>query len=619
MSDPFMTLKFAQGLSKSPSPMSILSSGMVDAAQINQAARAERNAQALAQGQQQSYQAAFQRYMADPSAENRAALMQRSQAIGKFDETASTVEAVDQQRAQEAEAARQAALKEDYISKANAFKENQSADNLFAASQAAQELGMLDEFTEMVGGFEDAQQGAIVDQLLGAFSALDTNNGELALEIAERNAAAYDEVENDTLSNVWDRAADLIERGDISGAKRALAIHASTMEQGREAITGMNAFFGEERERSAEERAAEQMKIKLIELGLGQEFDQEELDRLTQVAANDPELGDVAAEILRYANLVDAGVAMDPIETRELELKLQDRWREYNEKLDGVKVSHTGLQNIYEDIQTNGGGVGWVDPNTFEVVEKGTRGAIEVEGIRHIAAMNLFQRMIDPATVREGDVDLIRSANSLIDRIKTGLEGLRTGARISDNQLAQMLETARSLEQANQKWVDEEAYPALESMVSTTPGAIWDNVFKGYTPPDERPGMNETRDRHQAAMNYLLEGVSDPDEISAVRSSRDVEELERNYPGLMEGFEYTPAKRVEPSELPQSQLARLRSHIIAANRGQGYWTKEREDWVQSATAEQIADRYENGYNAFVGGMGDTTGEVFDVFGVNGGN
>lgn len=69
-------------------------------------------------------------------------------------------------------------------------------------------------------------------------------------------------------------------------------------------------------------------------------------------------------------------------------------------------------------------------------------------GFGDIAAINAFQRMVDPgATVREGDVHLIRSASSWLDTVLSTypLDRLKKGDKLPENVRARMRETSKQL------------------------------------------------------------------------------------------------------------------------------------------------------------------------------
>lgn len=75
-------------------------------------------------------------------------------------------------------------------------------------------------------------------------------------------------------------------------------------------------------------------------------------------------------------------------------------------------------------------------------------GLAQGNGFGDIAAINAFQRMIDPgATVREGDVDLLQSGSAFINKVLSDypLEKLQTGAKLPDETRKLMLKTATEL------------------------------------------------------------------------------------------------------------------------------------------------------------------------------
>ena len=62
----------------------------------------------------------------------------------------------------------------------------------------------------------------------------------------------------------------------------------------------------------------------------------------------------------------------------------------------------------------------------------------EAKGIRDIALINSYQRMIDPATVREGDVALQRASASWLERIDIAFDRIMSGNFLSDAQRVEM-------------------------------------------------------------------------------------------------------------------------------------------------------------------------------------
>lgn len=76
----------------------------------------------------------------------------------------------------------------------------------------------------------------------------------------------------------------------------------------------------------------------------------------------------------------------------------------------------------------------------------------QAPGARQIALINQFQRLIDPATVREGDVALIRSAQSTMEAIGVRLARIGSGQVISDDLTISLIETATAMINAQRRY-----------------------------------------------------------------------------------------------------------------------------------------------------------------------
>jgi len=68
------------------------------------------------------------------------------------------------------------------------------------------------------------------------------------------------------------------------------------------------------------------------------------------------------------------------------------------------------------------------------------------KGIRQIALINSYQRLIDPATVREGDVALQRSAASLWEQTEMAIKRIREGTFLTESMEAEIARLANDFE-----------------------------------------------------------------------------------------------------------------------------------------------------------------------------
>ena len=77
-----------------------------------------------------------------------------------------------------------------------------------------------------------------------------------------------------------------------------------------------------------------------------------------------------------------------------------------------------------------------------EGMEEGLKPKEVAQGIRDIALINSYQRMIDPATVREGDVRLQRKATSWLGQFDIFKENVKRGSFLSQAQRDEMRKIA---------------------------------------------------------------------------------------------------------------------------------------------------------------------------------
>jgi hypothetical protein len=66
-------------------------------------------------------------------------------------------------------------------------------------------------------------------------------------------------------------------------------------------------------------------------------------------------------------------------------------------------------------------------------------------GVNQVAVLNSFQRLIDPATVREGDIDLYRSSQSFLSQIALQVEKSGSDVLVNDQMINQMETAAEAM------------------------------------------------------------------------------------------------------------------------------------------------------------------------------
>ena len=128
-------------------------------------------------------------------------------------------------------------------------------------------------------------------------------------------------------------------------------------------------------------------------------------------------------------------------------------------KIGAFRDSYLTLMSVLDDIEKNG--------NT---------------GSGQIAAINAFQRMIDPATVREGDVELIRLGQSRAESYATEFKRLYESGNVVDKKLVlEFRQTANAMMGAYKRKADEILNVFQSSQTDFSRPLILNNVLKqGY-------------------------------------------------------------------------------------------------------------------------------------------
>lgn len=93
------------------------------------------------------------------------------------------------------------------------------------------------------------------------------------------------------------------------------------------------------------------------------------------------------------------------------------------------------------------------------------RGYDASTGGQQIALINQFQRLIDPATVREGDVRLIQSAMSTIEQVGVALSNLTTGQKLDETLASNLGDAADIIIDAFRKTARADVNALLDSQI----------------------------------------------------------------------------------------------------------------------------------------------------------
>ena len=157
------------------------------------------------------------------------------------------------------------------------------------------------------------------------------------------------------------------------------------------------------------------------------------------------------AETLEKSRASARQIMQDNIRAEKNAFRKEEALRKSLQNLPGVKA-FSGTQGI-------GGAFARMDD--LYAAYDANRGDDGARGAYQNAVVQNFQRMIDPATVRLGDIDLIVNAESAYARFTTAIKRVLKGGFVSDGLLEHMQGVAARLHDAQRGFVQEEVAGAI--------------------------------------------------------------------------------------------------------------------------------------------------------------
>lgn len=125
-------------------------------------------------------------------------------------------------------------------------------------------------------------------------------------------------------------------------------------------------------------------------------------------------------------------------------------------------------------------------------------------GVKEIAIINFYQRLIDPATVREGDVALQQSAQSFFEKMKLRIKQLEEGKVITAALGKQMVELGQAVLTSHKRNVAEQLSRMVESTKIT--GAFSDSAVDAALKTFEPIMPDYTKVIDKELANWALSG-----------------------------------------------------------------------------------------------------------------
>lgn len=308
------------------------------------------------------------------------------------------------------------------------YMRDQTPENRVAVLEAGRPLGIFDQTEKEVQGYDTAKREADARQLAGALGPLYAGDNAMAAQTMRSYADAYANSGDQKEAAAWNALAQDVENGESKKVMATLALQGSFSEEGKRVLDNLLSLQTSDRESM---RATSDF----IDSAVKREFSSpEEQARQRELASQMPnrqlaqlsiDMGHVASALedgSMNANNVNSAVG----QWANFYQQGTSNFRQINES--AAKVRQAAYTALLERQKLG------VNPNTASNV-----------GIADNTLINSFQRLIDPATVRQSDIDLIKSATGFGEEALTKLRGLRSGDMISDAQRRAMLTISEQL------------------------------------------------------------------------------------------------------------------------------------------------------------------------------
>ena len=139
-------------------------------------------------------------------------------------------------------------------------------------------------------------------------------------------------------------------------------------------------------------------------------------------------------------------------------------------------------------------------------------------GIRDIALINSYQRMIDPATVREGDVALQRSAESTRGRLGVLLQQIMDGTLLTQGQRDEMRSIADDFYKAQINSYFPEIMDARDFLIekyklSGLPALTADMARLDFKGVISETNFNRWKENYDENLDYVTAMLKSPEEL----------------------------------------------------------------------------------------------------------
>lgn len=408
----------------------------------------------------------------------------------------------------------QKAMNQAYQDSLALYMQNQTPENLMALYQAAEPLGKFESIRSSVADMTAEQRQAEVSQTMDVLAPLSTGNTDVALSNLDKQIQAYTNAGDTQEVAALTQLRQAISDGKISEAQALLSMGMGVTEEGRAALESMNAY-------SQERRAQETQALDVLETARDLEiYSQEELDSLIAATEDDPQFGNMIRRTLNYAAIAK-NAGLDPDTVLDFDQQWNKAFFDRTESLRNATISNSSVQDAFRQAVANDGGA---------------------NGLYDLTMMNLFQRQIDEATVRESDLQNIQSSLSAFGGLQRMIEQVTTGSKLNAQQRQIVSELSDQLLQNQESYVNDYVYPSIKASVDalgqTEVGDDrYQRVFGEYRPLGggtsvQSGNLEQVRSLVSSAWDKNGDGLDDDDGFDIRNASES--ELRRHYANTLQ-------------------------------------------------------------------------------------
>jgi hypothetical protein len=290
----------------------------------------------------------------------------------------------------------------------DAYMMDQNPQNLMALYQTSQPLGMFDNVTKAVEGMTTAQRQQDVDEMSRIYAPLVNGNTDLAVQNIDQYITAYENAGDLEGVQQLRSIREMVEQGRIQEATGQMGVLLGAYQEGRDFLDNVHSM-GQERRAEAQESRA------VFDQAQQYQLSQQEIDRymdLATWAGDEPVM-----ELMYYAKAFEEGAIpeLDPADRADLVYKWNERFNQRLAEFRTYLGRADDIDSLYAQATDAAGPGGKETTGTITVYNQdgSTREVPVTAGVYDIGLMNSIQRMIDPATVREGDVNLMQASGGI--------------------------------------------------------------------------------------------------------------------------------------------------------------------------------------------------------------